>query len=111
MRQHVAGHPTYHVNVIKLWTARLPYQSGLRHLPGVPYLHESRPLIRRFLESYTLGVLEFAVTRLQFKVVRISNFGKTLSVLFCHVVFRKVVVLHLNRLISMNSLVRSQICN
>ena len=107
----MAGHPTYHVNVIKLLTGRLPYQSGLPHLPGVPHLHVNRLLIRRFLESHKLGVLQFAVTRLQFKVVRISNFGKTFSVLCCHVVFRKVVVLYLNRLINMNSLIRSQICN
>ena len=107
----MAGHPTYHVNVIKLWTARLPNQSGLPHQPGVPHLHVNRPLIRRFLESHKLGVLQFAVTCLQFKVVRISNFGKTFFVLCCHVVFRKVVVLHLNRLINMDSLIRSQICN
>ena len=37
----MAGHPTYHVNVIKLkweiiWTNGLPHLSGLPHLPGVP---------------------------------------------------------------------------
>ena len=39
--QHVAGHPTYHVNMIKLkweiiWTGELPRLSGLSHLPGPP---------------------------------------------------------------------------
>ena len=38
------GHPTYHVNVIKVkweitWTGRLPHRSGL------PHLHVNRPLI------------------------------------------------------------------
>ena len=45
----LAGHPTYHVNVIKLkweiiWTGGLPHLSGLPHLPGVPHLHVNRPL-------------------------------------------------------------------
>ena len=40
----LAGHPTYHVNVIKLkweiiWTGGLPHLIGLPHLPGVPHLH------------------------------------------------------------------------
>ena len=35
----LVGHPTYHVNVIKLkweiiWTGELPHLSGLPHLPG-----------------------------------------------------------------------------
>ena len=43
------GHPTYHVNVIKLkweiiWTGGLPHLSRLPHLPGVPYLHVNRPI-------------------------------------------------------------------
>ena len=38
----LVGHPTYHVNVIKLkweiiWTGELPHVSGLPHLPGVPH--------------------------------------------------------------------------
>ena len=38
------GHPTYHVNVIKLkWTGGLPHLSGLTHLPGLPHLHVNRP--------------------------------------------------------------------
>ena len=46
---HVAGHPTYHVDVIKLkceiiWTGGLSLLGGLPHLPGVPYLHVNRPL-------------------------------------------------------------------
>ena len=44
-----AGHPTYHVNVIKLkWqiiqTGGLPPLSELPHLPGVPHLHVKRPV-------------------------------------------------------------------
>ena len=44
----LAGHPTYHVNVIKLkleiiWTEGLPHLSGLPHLPGVPHLRVNRP--------------------------------------------------------------------
>ena len=44
----MAGHPTYHVNVIKskreiIWTNRLPHLSGLPHLPGVLHLHVNRP--------------------------------------------------------------------
>ena len=43
----MAGHPTCHVNVIKLkweiiWTDGLPHLSGLPHLPGVPHLHVNR---------------------------------------------------------------------
>ena len=49
MTSHVAGHPTYHVDVIKLkceiiWTGGLSLLGGLPHLPGVPYLHVNRPL-------------------------------------------------------------------
>ena len=45
----LTGHPTYHVNVIKLtreiiWTGGLPHLRGLPHLPGVPHLHVNRPL-------------------------------------------------------------------
>ena len=44
----LTGHPTYHVNVIKLkwqiiWTRGLPHISGLTHPPGVPHLHVNRP--------------------------------------------------------------------
>ena len=36
------GHPTYHVNVIKLiW--EIMWTAGLPHLPGVPHLHVKRP--------------------------------------------------------------------
>ena len=47
----LAGHPTYHVDVIKLkweilWTGGLPHLSGLPHLPGVPHLHVNRPLLK-----------------------------------------------------------------
>ena len=50
------GHPTYHVNVIKLkkeiiWTGGLPHLSGLPHLPGVPHLHVNRPLDRYFKQE------------------------------------------------------------
>jgi len=46
----LAGHPTYHVNVIKLkweiiWTGGLPHLSELPHLPGIPQLHVNRPLV------------------------------------------------------------------
>ena len=46
-RYHAAGHPTYHVNVVKLkweiiWTGVLSHLSGLPHLPGVPHLHVNR---------------------------------------------------------------------
>ena len=46
----LSGHPTYHVNAIKLkweviWTGGLPKLSGLPHLPGVPHLHVNRPLV------------------------------------------------------------------
>ena len=42
------GHPTYHVNMIKIkweiiWTGGLPHLSGLPHLPGVPHLHVNTP--------------------------------------------------------------------
>ena len=45
-----AGHPAYHVNVIKLkreiiCTGGFPHLIGLRHLPGVPHLHVNRPLL------------------------------------------------------------------
>ena len=44
----MAGHPTYHVNVIKLksgimWTGGLPHLSRLPRLPGVPHFHVNRP--------------------------------------------------------------------
>ena len=47
----LAGHPTYHVNVIKLnweivWTGGLPHISALPNLPGVPHLHVNRPWVR-----------------------------------------------------------------
>ena len=45
----MAGHPTLHVNVIKLkgeieWKVGLPHLSEMQHLPGVPHLHVNRPL-------------------------------------------------------------------
>ena len=45
---YVAGHPTYHVNAIKLkcdiiWTGWLPHLSELPRPPGVPHLHVNRP--------------------------------------------------------------------
>ena len=45
-----AGHPTYHVNVIKIkyeitWTGGLPHLCRLPHLLGVPHLHVKRPLV------------------------------------------------------------------
>ena len=48
----LTGHPTYHVNAIKLkweniWTGGLPHLSGLPHLPGVPHLHVNRPLVNK----------------------------------------------------------------
>ena len=44
----LSGHPTYHVNVIKLnreiiWTGGLPHLSGLPNLPGVSRLRVNRP--------------------------------------------------------------------
>ena len=47
----LAGHPTYHVNVIKIkweiiWKGGLPHLSGLPHLPGVPHLHVRACLIK-----------------------------------------------------------------
>ena len=44
----LTGHPTYHVNVIKLkweiiWTGGLPHLSGLPHLPGVSHLYVNMP--------------------------------------------------------------------
>ena len=52
----LAGHPTYHVNVIKLkweniWTGGLPHLSGLPHLRGVPHLHVNRPLVSNLTTS------------------------------------------------------------
>ena len=46
----MAGHPTYHVDVIKLkwqiiWTGELPHLRGLPHLPGFPHLHVNRPFV------------------------------------------------------------------
>ena len=39
----LAGHPTYHVNVIKLnW--EIIWTGGLPHPPGAPHLHVNRPL-------------------------------------------------------------------
>ena len=51
----LAGHPTYHVNVIKLkweiiWTGSLPHLSGLPHLPGVLHLHVNRRLEAKLKE-------------------------------------------------------------
>ena len=50
----LTGHPTYHVNVIKLkreivWTGGLPHLVGLPHLPGVPHLHVNRPYVHEIL--------------------------------------------------------------
>ena len=50
----MAGHPTYHVNVINLkraiiLTGGLPHLSGLPHLAGVPHLHVNRPLTYWFI--------------------------------------------------------------
>ena len=39
-----AGHPTYHVNVIKI-KYKIIWTGGLPHLPGVPHLHVNRPLV------------------------------------------------------------------
>ena len=44
----LSGHPTYHVNVIKLtreiiWTGGLPHLGGLPNLPGVPRLRVNSP--------------------------------------------------------------------
>ena len=43
VRYHVAGHPTYHVNVIKL-KSEIIWTGGLPHLSGVPHLSVNRPL-------------------------------------------------------------------
>ena len=40
---HVAGHPTYHVNVIKLTSEIIWTAGGLPHLPGVPNLYVNGP--------------------------------------------------------------------
>ena len=58
----MAGHPTYHVKVIKLkweiiWTGGLLHLSGLPHLPGVPHLHVNRPLVFTITTIYYYGVL------------------------------------------------------
>ena len=58
----LAGHPTYHVNVIKLkteiiWTGGLPPLSGLPHLPGVPNLHINRPLFSQFRPRHILQAI------------------------------------------------------
>ena len=44
----LAGHPTYHVNVIKwkceiIWTGGLPHLSGLPHLPTFPTSMQTGP--------------------------------------------------------------------
>ena len=50
MREHVAGHPTYHVikrdqiKMRSIWTGGLPHLSGLPHLPGVPHQTGSKSL-------------------------------------------------------------------
>ena len=45
----VAGHPTNHVNVIKLkW--EIIRTGGLPHLPGVYHLHVNRPLVFQRLQ-------------------------------------------------------------
>ena len=60
---NTAGHPAYHVNVIKLkweiiWTGGLSHLSGLPHLPGVPHLHVDRPLVcPQSHERCTLGLV------------------------------------------------------
>ena len=42
------GHPTYHVNAIKLnW--EIVWTGGLPHLPGVPHLHVNRPIVGGWL--------------------------------------------------------------
>ena len=38
------GHPTYHVNMIKL-KREIIWTGGLPHLPGVSHLHVNRPLV------------------------------------------------------------------
>jgi len=53
------GHPTYHVNVIKIkweiiWTSGLPHLSGLLHGTGVPYLYVNRSLVNIFGEQSNL---------------------------------------------------------
>ena len=40
----LAGHLTYHVDVIKLKWENI-WTGGLLHLPGVPHLHVNRPLV------------------------------------------------------------------
>ena len=48
VREHVAGHPSYHVikrdqiKMRSLWTGGLPHLSGLPRLPGVAHLHVNR---------------------------------------------------------------------
>ena len=68
MRQHAAGHPTYHVNVIKLkweiiWTGGLPHLSRLPHLPGVPRLNVNRPLIMKKKVSTTWNRRVLAIVK------------------------------------------------
>ena len=67
----VAGHPTYHVNVIKLkweiiWTGGLSHQSGLPHLPGVPHLHVNRPFDMKMPNFTFYGRREQATTIFSF---------------------------------------------
>ena len=59
----LAGHPTYHVKVIKLkweiiWTGGLPHLSELPHLPGVP----CKQALCLFL-TWSLCQLLFSVVR------------------------------------------------
>ena len=45
--EHVAGHPTQHVNMIKLkW--EIIWTGGLPDLPGVAHLHVNMPLLSEF---------------------------------------------------------------
>ena len=53
----MAGHPTYHVNVIKL-KREIIWTGGLPHLPGVPHLHVNRPLISLIIKLRHEGTLE-----------------------------------------------------
>ena len=79
----LAGHPTYHVNAIKLkweiiWTGGLPHLSGLPHLPGVPHLHVNRPLVQRQNQNTTICFkpLQVKSMEVQWEAVKLITYLK-----------------------------------
>ena len=87
----LAGHPTYHVNVIKLkweiiWTGGLPHISGLPHVPGVPHLHINRFLFSQFRPRDILQAIAYAYI-CTWMHVRKTTFERNSSLGYHHVIW------------------------